>query len=120
MAWQFDKRGVLLLDGDRYNEDDVMPAIDAGAEDVSVDGDLIKVITEPAKATEVREALTSNGVEVRSTELSMEPQSTVEVSRDEASSLLKLMDALEDHDDVDQVHSNFDIPQAVLEELAAE
>ncbi len=111
---------MLLIDGDRYGEDDVMPAIDAGAEDVSVDGDLIKVITEPAKATEVRDALTSSGVEVRSTELSMEPQSTVDVSRDEASSLLKLMDALEDHDDVDQVHSNFDIPEGVLEELASE
>lgn len=120
VAWQFDKRGVLLIDGERYSEDDVMPAIDAGAEDVSIDGDLIKVITPPAKATEVRKALTETGVEVRSTELSMEPQSTVEVERDDVASLLKLMDALEDHDDVDQVHSNFDIPENVLEEMAAE
>lgn len=120
VAWQFDKRGVLTVDGSEYGEDDVMPAIDAGAEDVSVDGDLIRVITDPADATEVREVLTESGVEVRSTELSMEPQSTVEVDREDAARLLKLMDALEDHDDVDQVHSNFDVPEKVLEELAVD
>jgi len=120
VAWQFDKRGVLTVDGSEYGEDDVMPAIDAGAEDVSVDGDLIRVITDPADATEVREVLTGSGVEVRSTELSMEPQSTVEVDREDAARLLKLMDALEDHDDVDQVHSNFDVPEKVLEELAVD
>ena len=120
VAWQFDKRGVLTVDGERYGEDDVMPAIDAGAEDVNVDGDLIRVITDPAHATRVREVLTESGVEVQATELSMEPQSTVEVDRDDAARLLKLMDALEDHDDVDQVHSNFDVPENVLEELAAD
>jgi len=118
VAWQFDKRGVILLDGDRYSEDDVMPAIDAGAEDVAADGDILRVITPPAELTAVRVALEEAGVEVTSSELSMEPQNTVEVDAGHAGSLLRLMDTLEDLDDVDAVHANFDLPEEVLEKLA--
>ena len=118
VAWQFEKRGVVLVDGSRYGDDDVMPAIDAGAEDVAEDGDLLKVLAPAASLAAVREALESAGVEVESAELTMEPKSTVEVGEEEAPSLLRLMDALEEHDDVDQVHSNFDVPEAVLEQVA--
>lgn len=119
VAWQFAKRGVVTVDAERYFEDDLIPAIDAGAEDVSVDGDLLKVTTDPSRLSQVRDALTSAGVDVDSSELTMEPKSVVEVSGDEARRLLQLVEALDEHDDVENVHANFDVPDAVLEAEAA-
>jgi transcriptional/translational regulatory protein YebC/TACO1 len=119
VAWQFSKRGVILVDGERYGEEDLMPAIDAGAEDVSEDGDLIKVLTAASDLTMVREALDSAGVEITSAELSMEPKSVVEVEERDAPALLRLMDSLEEHDDVDSVHANFDVAAEILERVAA-
>jgi len=119
VSWQFEKRGVLLLDGERYSEDDLMPAIDAGAEDVSEDGDLIKVLAPASALAEVRSALEGAGVEVQSAELAMEPKSVVEVGEGDAPRLLRLMDALEEHDDVDSVHANFDVPEEILTRVAA-
>jgi YebC/PmpR family DNA-binding regulatory protein len=119
VAWQFENRGVILVDGERYGEDDLMPAIDAGAEDVSEDGDLIKVLTAASDLAAVREGLESAGVEIQSAELSMEPKSVVEVSERDAPALLRLMDSLEEHDDVDSVHANFDVPAEILERVAA-
>jgi YebC/PmpR family DNA-binding regulatory protein len=119
VAWVFEKRGVVLVDGDRYGEDDLIAAIDAGAEDVQEDGDLLKVISEPAALGDVRTALESAGVEVQSSELAMEPKNVVEVGEREAPALLRLLDALEDQDDVNEVHANFDIPEEVLEQAAA-
>jgi YebC/PmpR family DNA-binding regulatory protein len=119
VAWQFEKRGVILIDGGRYGEDDLMTAIDAGAEDVSADGDVLKVITAASDLTAVRSAVESSGVEIESAELSMEPANTVEVGEGEAGSLLRLMDTLEEHDDVDSVHANFDVPEEILERAAA-
>ena len=95
-----------------------MVAIDAGAEDVAVDGDVLKVITGPSDLAAVRTALEGEGIGVESSELSMEPKNTVEVGEGDAASLLRLMDSLEEHDDVDSVHANFDIPEAVLERAA--
>jgi YebC/PmpR family DNA-binding regulatory protein len=119
VAWQFENRGVILVDGDRYSEDDLMPAIDAGAEDVTEDGDLFKVTTAASDLAAVRSALEGAGVEVQSAELSMEPKSTVEVGESDAPALLRLMDALEEHDDVNSVHANFDVPEEILEKAAA-
>ena len=120
VAWQFEKRGVIVVDSDRYGEDDLMPAIDAGAEDVATDGDVLKVITEPTSLTTVREALAEAGVEIESAELTMEPNAVVEISAEsEARSLLRLLETLDDHDDVEAVHANFDIPEALLESAAA-
>ncbi len=119
VAWQFDKRGVILVDGERYGEDDLMVAIDAGAEDIAVDGDVLKVITAATELGAVRAALEQAGVAIESSELSMEPKNTVEVGAGDASSLLRLMDFLEDHDDVDSVHANFDVPEEILERAAA-
>jgi YebC/PmpR family DNA-binding regulatory protein len=119
VAWQFEKRGVILVDGERYGGDDLMPAIDAGAEDVTEDGDLLKVTTSASDLAAVRSALEQAGVEIQSAELSMEPKTTVEVGEDQAPGLLRLMDALEEHDDVDSVHANFDVPEAILEREAA-
>ncbi len=119
VAWIFESRGVVLVDGGRYSEDDLMPAIDAGADDVSEDGDLLKVLAPAASLEAVRNALEAAGVDVQSSELSMEPKSVVEVGESEAQPLLRLMEALDDHDDVDAVHANFDIPEDVLEAAAA-
>jgi YebC/PmpR family DNA-binding regulatory protein len=118
VAWQFDKRGVILVDGQRYGEDDLMVAIDAGAEDVAVDGDVLKVITNAGDLASVRGALESEGIAVESSELSMEPKNTVEIAEGDAPALLRLMDDLEEHDDVDSVHANFDVPEEVLERAA--
>jgi YebC/PmpR family DNA-binding regulatory protein len=119
VAWQFENRGVVLVDGEGYGEDDVMPAIDAGAEDVTEDGDLLKITTSASDLAAVRSALEEAGVKVQSAELSMEPKSTVEVGESDAPALLRLMDALEEHDDVDAVHANFDVPEEILERAAA-
>jgi len=119
VAWIFEKRGVVVVDGERYGEDDLIAAIDAGAEDVQQDGDLLKVMTDPSSLAAVREALEAEGVEVQSSDLAMEPQNVVEVEESAARALLRLLDALEEHDDVNDVHANFDIPQDVLEKVAA-
>jgi YebC/PmpR family DNA-binding regulatory protein len=118
VAWIFEKRGVIVVDADRYGEDDLIAAIDAGAEDVQQDGDLLKVITDPADLVPAREALEESGVEIQSSDLAMEPRSVVEVDESAATALLRLLDALEEHDDVNEVHANFDIPQDVLEKAA--
>jgi len=117
--WIFEKRGVILVDAERYGEEDLMAAIDAGAEDVSEDGDLLKVLTAAGDLAAVRGALEAAGVEVGSAELAMEPKSVVEVGEDEARSLIRLMEALDEHDDVDAVHANFDIPADILDSVSA-
>ena len=119
VAWIFEKRGVLVADGDRYGEDDLIVAIDAGAEDVREDGDQLRVVSDPSNVSAVRDSLEAAGIEIKSTELAVEPKSTVEVTGQDAKTLLGLLDALEEHDDVSEVHSNFDIPEDVLEKLAA-
>jgi YebC/PmpR family DNA-binding regulatory protein len=119
VAWIFEKRGVVSVDGSRYGEDDLIAAIDAGAEDVREDGDLVRVLCEPSALSEVREALEGSGVEIESADVTMEPQNTVEVGKGDARALLGLLDALEEHDDVSDVHANFDIPEEILTEIAA-
>jgi YebC/PmpR family DNA-binding regulatory protein len=119
VAWIFEKRGVILVDADRYSEDDLMAAIDAGAEDVSHDGDLLKVLSAANDVASVREALEDAGVEIESAEIAMEPKNTVEVGEGDARSLMRLMEALDDQDDVDSVHANFDISAEILEAVGA-
>jgi YebC/PmpR family DNA-binding regulatory protein len=118
VAWIFENRGVILVDAERYSEDDLVPAIDAGAEDVSEDGDLLKVLTSAGSLSAVRGVLEAAGVEVQSAELSMEPKSVVEVGEEDAPTLMRLMEALDEQDDVDAVYANFDIPAEVLERAA--
>jgi YebC/PmpR family DNA-binding regulatory protein len=118
VAWIFEKRGVIVVDGGRYGEDDLIAAIDAGAEDVRKDGTQLRVICEAGDLGAVRKALEGEGVEIESADLAMEPKSTVLVKGTEAEWLLKLVDALEEHDDVNAVHANFDVPQEIIEKLA--
>lgn len=119
VAWIFEKKGAIVVDASRYGEDDLISAIDAGAEDVREDGDQLRVICEPTDLTPVRQALEGEGIEIVSAGLATEPKSTVELKGHDAERLLKLLDALDDQDDVDEVYANFDIPADVLEKLAA-
>ena len=96
-----------------------MPAIDAGAEDMVEEGDSIRITCEPAQLRAVSEALEQAGVEVQSTEQTMVPRTVVELGPHDARKLLRLLDALDEQDDVDQVHANFDIGAEVLEEATA-
>jgi YebC/PmpR family DNA-binding regulatory protein len=119
VAWVFEKKGIVVVDADRYSEDDLMPAIEAGAEDVGIDEDVYEITTEPGDFTAVREALEQAGIELESADLTMRPTSRIEVPEQQAGSLMRLIEALEDHDDVAAVHANFDLDAAVLERVAA-
>jgi YebC/PmpR family DNA-binding regulatory protein len=119
VAWTFDKKGELLVDGTRYSEDDLMAAIDAGAEDLSLDDDVWEIVTGPTDLTAVREALEGEGVELQSAELVMRPTTTTPVEEGQVGSLMRLIDELEENDDVQGVHANFDVDAEVLERVAA-
>ncbi len=118
VAYLFDKRGVIVVDASRYDEDDLMSAIDAGAEDISLDDDVYEVVTEPADLGRVRDALSEAGVEIDSADLVQRPKVRVPVDEGDAAKLIKLIDALEESDDVSAVHANFDVDASVLERIA--
>jgi YebC/PmpR family DNA-binding regulatory protein len=119
VAWTFEKKGSLVADGSRYSEDDLLPAIDAGAEDVALDGDVWEVVTAPTDLRAVREALEQSGVSLDSAELVQRPTTRTPVEEGDVPKLMRLLDTLEDHDDVQAVHANFDIDADVLERVAA-
>jgi YebC/PmpR family DNA-binding regulatory protein len=119
VAYNFDKKGVVAVDGERYSEDDLMVAIDAGAEDISLDADVYEVISEPSDLGAVRQALEDAGVEIQNAEVIQRPKALVPVDEETAAKLLRLIDNLEDNDDVDAVHANFDVDAEVLERLMA-
>jgi YebC/PmpR family DNA-binding regulatory protein len=118
VAYLFDKRGLIIVDAERYGEDDLMPAIEAGAEDIAEDEGVFEVLTEPGLLTAVRAALEDAGIEAESSEVAWLPKARVPVAEDDAAKVLRLIDALEDNDDVDAVHANFDIDADVLERVA--
>ena len=118
VAYLFDKRGLIVIDGGRYDEDDLLPAIEAGALDVGADDDMFEVLTEPGDLTAVRAALEEAGIELESAEVVQHPKTRVPVDEEIATRLLRLIDAFEDNDDVNEVHGNFDVDAAVLERVA--
>ena len=119
VAYLFEKRGVIVVDAGRYSEDDLIPAIDAGAQDIGVDEDVYEVVTTPSDLSAVRSALEQAGVELESAELVQRPATRVHLDRGQAASVLALIDALEAADDVQAVHSNFDVDAEVMEAIAA-
>jgi len=119
VAWNFEKKGVVLVDAAGKSEDDLMIAIDAGAEDVAIDDDVYEVITSPADLTAVREALEAAGVAIESADLTMRPANRVPVEEADVGALMRLIASLEEHDDVVAVHANFDVDAAALERAAA-
>jgi YebC/PmpR family DNA-binding regulatory protein len=118
VAYLFDKRGVILVDAGAYSEDDLLPAVEAGAEDIAVDEDVFEVITDPGDLVAVRVALEEAGIAIQSSEVVQRPKSTVPVDDVTAPKLLRLIEALEDNDDVNAVHANFDVSAEVLERVA--
>jgi YebC/PmpR family DNA-binding regulatory protein len=121
VAWQFERKGVVVLDKSVGDEDDVMlAALEAGAEDISDGGDTWQVTTAPTDVHSVRTALEEGGMAVTSIDLTMLPSTTVELGEtSKAKSVLRVIDALEEHDDVQNVYANFDIPESVLESVYA-
>jgi YebC/PmpR family DNA-binding regulatory protein len=118
VAYLFDKRGLVVVDGERYSEDDLMVAIDAGAEDIRLDADVYEILCDPSDLTAVRTALSEAGIEMEAAEITQLPKTTVPLDEDGAGKLMKLIDALEDQDDVDNVHANFDVDAEVLQRVA--
>ena len=118
VAYLFDKKGVCLVDGERYSEDDLMPAVDAGAEDIVMDEDVFEVLCEPSDLTAVRAALTEAGIEITEFSVMYRPKTLVPLDEEGATKLMKLIDTLEDLDDTDEIHANFDVPAEVLERVA--
>jgi YebC/PmpR family DNA-binding regulatory protein len=121
VAWQFERRGVLLVPAGGVDEDElVLTAADAGADDVRLDGSTYEVTTVPEELREVREALEASGFYVETAELSMVPKTTVPIA-DEATAkrIVHLVEGLEDVEDVQDVYANFDISENVLEAVAS-
>lgn len=120
VAWIFDRRGSIVVDAGKYDEDDVMvAAIEGGADDVIRDGETFQVLCEPGELSAVREAIEEAGIEYEQAELTLLPKSTVQLDEAEARKTLRLIDALEDIDDVQDVYANFDIPEEVLQAVAS-
>ena len=119
VAWMFDKKGLIQVDKKSISEDDLMElALEAGAEDVVEEETEFQVYTAPETFDEVCEALEKAGVKTLEASVSRIPQNTVEVTEEKpAKALLKLLESLEDHDDVQSVHANFDIDDELMEKL---
>jgi YebC/PmpR family DNA-binding regulatory protein len=118
VAYLFDKRGLIVVEAERYSEDDLLPAVEAGAEDIGIDDDVYEILTEPSELTPVRAALEEAGIEIQQAEVTQRPKSTVTLDAEGAKKVLKLLEALEDNDDVDAVHANFDVPAEIMEQVA--
>jgi YebC/PmpR family DNA-binding regulatory protein len=117
VAWQFDRKGQVYVDATRYQEDAVFEAaIEAGAEDVAREGDEFVVTTDPTAFHDVQEGMREKGVESSQGELTFIPKNEVSVTGKDAQKLLKILNALEENDDVQKVHSNADIEESVLAE----
>jgi YebC/PmpR family DNA-binding regulatory protein len=120
VSWLFERRGVVLVAAAGTDEDELMlAAAEGGAEDVALDGSSYQVLSAPENLAAVREAIEQAGFAIDSAELTMLPKTTVEVADEgDAKKVLRLMDQLEDNDDVQDVFANFDIPEQVLEAVA--
>jgi YebC/PmpR family DNA-binding regulatory protein len=118
VGWQFSRRGVVLVDGS-LDEDTVMSAaLEAGAEDIERDGDSWRVLTDSSVVYDVKDSLEAAGIDVQSAESTMVSSTTIEVTDiEDAKQILRIMDMLEDNDDVQDVYANFDIDDALMQEL---
>lgn len=119
VAWNFDRKGVIEITGQGVDEDELMlAAVEAGAEDMNAEEDSFEIICDPTQLTSVAQALKNAGYNVESIELEMIPKNTVAVTnKNEAQKLLNMVERFEEHDDVQAVYANFDIPDEILAEL---
>ena len=119
VAWQFERKGVVIVPRTVDEDELMMVALDAGAEDLADEGDTWRVTTGPSDLPAVREALEAGQVPFESADLTMLPSTTVELaSAADANAVLRLIDLLDDHDDVQDVYANFDIPDEILQEVS--
>ncbi len=120
VAWLFDSKGLIMIKAESVDPDELaLAAIDAGAEDVKVEDDYVEVYTVPEELEKVRAALEGQNVEIESSEIIKVPKSLVELDDKAALQTLKLLERLEENDDVQNVFSNADIPDAVMESYQA-
>ncbi|MCD6385796.1 YebC/PmpR family DNA-binding transcriptional regulator [Candidatus Sumerlaeota bacterium] len=119
VSWMFTRKGVILVSAEQVDEDKLMEiALEAGADDLINNGDSFTIYTEPAQLESVRAALEEKGISIESAEISFVPNTTVKVEGKDAESLLKLLNALEEHDEVQSVAANFEMSDALLEQLS--
>src|SRR6056297_86313 len=121
VSWMFERRGQILLnirENDTGEDEIMMTALEAGAEDIDIDDDMATIYTAPGDLQTTRDNLEDNNYDVSSADLAMIPSNEVELNKSEAQKVVKLMDKLEDHDDVQEVYSNFDIPDDIMEEIS--
>ena len=120
VSWQFERKGIVVVDRSVDEDELTLAAADAGADDVQDLGETWQVTTPPTELHAVRTAIEDAGMAVKSSDLTMIPTTTVALDSEAAAkSVLRLMDALEEHDDVEAVYANFDIPDSVLEAVSA-
>ena len=120
VAWMFESRGYVTVPKTSVTEERITNlAIELGAEDIRADGDAYEIFTSPPDLDRMKEKLAAQKIAVETAEVSLIPKTTVPLAGDDAVRCLKLMDALEEHDDVKSANANFDIPQSVLEDYAA-
>lgn len=121
VSWMFEMKGIIVIDGAETNEERVLEiALENGAEDVRSEGDVFEVICAAGTFESLREKYASSGIACQLAEISLYPKSTVKLERDKAERVLKLVNALEDNDDVQRVSANFDIPDSVLKDIERE
>ena len=121
VGWMFERKGVISADAGKNDPEDVgLAAIEAGADDVQVEGKSVEITTPPAAFEKVKAAMEGMGVTIDNAEITMQPKQTVAVGEDKAAAVLRMMESLEEDDDVQQVYANFDIPTNVLERVSAQ
>lgn len=117
VGWMFKKKGILTFEKEKIDEDKLgMDAIEAGAEDINLEESVLEVLTKPEDFIKVRDTLKEKGFVPESSEISMFPQSTIKIIGEDAHKVMNLVKALDEYDDVQNVHANFDIPDEILEQ----
>jgi len=120
VAWMFAKKGLIAFEKDKVDEETLMEvALDSGAEDINDEGTTLEVVTDPKNFETVKDALDKSNLKYLFAKVAMIPQNTVKLDAKEAEQTLKLMEALEDSDDVQNVYANFDIPDEIMEKISS-
>ena len=120
VAWQFHKKGLITVEKGKADEDQLLSlALDAGADDVKTDEKTFEIITSPHDFETVKKALADTKIETAVAEVTFVPQNYIRLDEKSAEHMLKLMEILDEHDDVQKVHANFDIPEEIMEKVAA-
>ena len=115
VSWLFEHKGLIVVDAQSVKEDELMEiAIDAGAEDFSRSGNVYEIVVSPQDYEKVKQVLTDKNISIHSSDLTYIPKSQINISSEDAKRVLKLIDALEDHDDTQNVYANFEIPDDIM------